>query len=65
MFGQNLALRGPAGSMVKAVTIMAENQRHVLVVYSLAFLMMGIGTIFCFYVYMDWVSFLYIYHVND
>ena len=58
MFGQNLALRGPAGSMVKAVGMMAEYQRHVLIVYSSSFLTLGIATIFCFYVYMDAVRYL-------
>ena len=58
MFGQNLALRGPAGSMVKAINLMADYQRHVLVVFTSSFIVLGIGTIFEFYVIMDWVSIL-------
>ena len=59
MFGQNLALRGPAGSMVKAINLMADYQRHVLIVFTLSFLMLGIGTIAEFYVIMNWVCYIY------
>lgn len=56
VFGQSLALRGPAGSMIRAINGFEREQRLVLILFSLSILFLGIGTIFQFYVVMDWLS---------
>lgn len=56
VFGQALALRGPAGSMIRAVNAFEREQRLVLILFSLSIFFLGIGTIFQMYVVMDWLS---------
>jgi hypothetical protein len=56
MFGQALALRGPAGSMIRAINGFEKEQKHVLVVFSMTLFFLGIATIFQFFVVMDWVG---------
>ena len=54
MFGQALALRGPPGSMIRAIKNMDHYQKHALVVFSLTLTFLGLALIFQFYVVMDW-----------
>jgi len=56
VFGYALALRGPAGSMIRAINGFEREQRLVLIVFSLSIFFLGIGTIFQMYVVMDWLS---------
>lgn len=52
VFGQGLALRGPAGSMIKAINAFNYYQKHVLLSFTLNIFFLGISTICQFYVFM-------------
>ena len=56
VFGQGLALRGPAGSMIKAINAFQKYQQHVLLVFSMTIASVGVSTMCEFFVFMDFRS---------
>ena len=52
MFGQGLALRGPSGSMIKAVDGMCQEQKQVLTAFTATIFFLGVSTIATYYVVM-------------
>lgn len=53
VFGQGLALRGPPGSMVKAVNGMVVEQGQVLIAFSANIFFLGISTAASYFMVMD------------
>ena len=53
-FGQALALQGPTGSMIRAIMIMQKYKDHVLWVFSLTLLTVGLSAICGFYYVFSW-----------
>jgi hypothetical protein len=53
VFGQGLALRGPAGSMVRAVNGMCAEQYEIIYIFSGNIFCLGTSTIATYYIVMD------------
>lgn len=53
VFGEGLALRGPPGSMVRAVDGMVYEQQQVILTFSINIFALGVSTISTYYVIMD------------
>lgn len=53
MFGQGLALRGPVGSMVRAVNGMVVEQEHILYCFSFNIFFLAVSTIATYFVVMS------------
>lgn len=53
VFGQGLALRGPSGSMVRAVDGMCAEQYEIIYIFSCNIFVLGVSTIATYYVVMD------------
>ena len=56
VFGQGMALRGPSGSMVKAVNGMVREQSHILYTFSITIFFLGVSTISTYYVVMNLIG---------
>ena len=56
VYGQGLALRGPVGSMVKAVDGMVVDQRHILYTFMFTILLFAINVISMYWVMMDFTG---------
>ena len=52
VFGQGLALRGPPGSMIKAINAFIYYQHHILFSFTMNIVFLGLSTIFQYYVFM-------------
>jgi hypothetical protein len=56
VFGQGLGLRGPLGSMVRAVEGMVEEQENIVQTFIIAVFSFGFQCIGMYFIMMDWVS---------
>lgn len=56
VFGQGLGLRGPLGSMVRAVEGMVEEQENIVHAFIVAVFSFGFQCIGMYFIMMDWVS---------
>ena len=54
MFGQALALQGPAGSMLKAITILHDYKDHAIKLFTIAVVSLGLSSICGFYYIFSW-----------